>query len=214
MAFFDLDETITRIPTIARFIPFYIHRRPQKIFHLIFIGLFGLLRLLRIINTETMKRSLSSLFAGESVSSLDEIGKEFAGIVVKTLCYKDSLAEIEKHKREGRILILISASYEFYVKAVGEALGFNYSFGSLLWRHQDKITGKLYGKNCLNREKIYRLRSLDFFQYIDKENSYSYSDSHSDIPLLSLAANAFCVNPTRALRRESKKRGFTVVRWR
>ena len=50
---------------------------------------------------------------------------------------------------------------------------------------------KVIGKNCKFTEKVERLKELDLD--IDYDNSYAYSDSMTDLPMLNLVKNKFQV---------------------
>ena len=59
-----------------------------------------------------------------------------------------------------------------------------------------KYTSRMIGKNCKNAEKVVRLnivlKQLDL--EIDYDNSYAYSDSLHDIPMLKMVKNRIRIN--------------------
>lgn len=80
--------------------------------------------------------------------------------------------------------VIISASPEFLLAPVCRELGV-----SLLATPMDRYTGKIYGLNCHDREKVRRFREM-FPQAIPEE---FYSDSLSDSPMAELAERAYLV---------------------
>lgn len=211
-ALFDLDRTITRIDTVIPFVLFYAKKRPGRIPRIIIAVIGALLVFPRIISNERMKRIVSSMFDGEDSASLSALGREFAA-TVKHLFMPEALAAIAVHRKKKHMLVLVSASYEFYLTHIARELGFDHAVGSVLWRHGTVITGKLYGRNCRGEEKVSRLRMEPFFSEIDRARSYAYGDSASDAPMLSLVRAGIAVNPGRAFMRIAKERSFSIVHW-
>ena len=213
IAFFDLDKTIIKRDSIFPFLLFFTKKRVHKYPYLIFIGFCSLLYKLHFIKNQKMKEIVSAIFKNETVTSLDIVSKEFVDTYVKGLYYQDALTEIENHKKNNVKLIMVTASYIFYAKYIAEHLGFDLCVGSELWRHKDTYTGKLYGKNCYNIEKKYRLWILDYRELTDAD-SYAYTDSITDLPLLAFATKKICVNPDKKLAEYAlKNENYAVVNW-
>lgn len=215
-ALFDLDNTITRLDTILYFIPYVLWRRKRALWRLLYYLPMALLRAARIISNERMKRVTSSLFTGISEARADELSLQFVEDVImkKRLYYAEALAAIQRHKENGDMLILISASYELYVRHIANALGFDDYIGTQLWRHGTTITGNLYGKNCRGKEKTHRLYAKPYARDIDYRHSYAYSDSHTDMPMFMLVKYRVAVNPDRRLKQLAKDHGIEAVTWK
>ncbi|MBI4979052.1 MAG: HAD family hydrolase [Spirochaetes bacterium] len=214
-AFFDLDSTITRFDTVFYFLVFYISRRPARIFRVLLFLPAAILFFAHIISSERMKRAMAHIFTGETEASLDVLGRKFLAAVVhgKRLYYPEALQRIAELKKKKYTLILVSASFEFYLTHIADDLGFDHYIGSVLWQHGGRITGKLYGQNCIGIEKVYRIRCEPYGHSVDRKNSIAFSDAASDIPLLSFAGHAVCVNPKRKLADTALKNGWETVRW-
>lgn len=215
IAYFDLDKTILKTDSIFPFLMFFLKKRKNKYLYFIFIGLCSLLYRLQIIKNQKMKEIVSGIFKGETIESLDDISKEFVDNHIKELCYKDALNEIKKLKNNNTKLIMVTASYVYYAKYIAQYLGFDECIGCELWYHNGIYTGKLYGKNCYNMEKRYRLYTLGYRE-LSQSDSYAYSDSITDLPLLEFATNKICVNPDKKLMKyalENKDKNFMVVNW-
>ena len=97
--------------------------------------------------------------------------------------------EIKKKKEEGYIVIVCTASSEVYMQY--NELPIDCLLGTKTKRIDNHPSSQIIGKNCKGKEKIPRI--LEYLQSqnieIDYENSYGYSDSNSDIPMLSLVKN-------------------------
>ena len=80
--------------------------------------------------------------------------------------------------------LVISASPEFLLRPVSEALGF-----ALMASPVDQATGRYDGENCHGQEKVRRYRKV----YGDAPVEGFWSDSRSDTPMARLAAEAWLV---------------------
>ena len=80
--------------------------------------------------------------------------------------------------------LVISASPEFLLRPVSEAMGF-----ALIASPVDQATGQYHGENCHGGEKVRRFRE----NYRDTPVEGFWSDSRSDSPMAALAAQAFLV---------------------
>lgn len=81
--------------------------------------------------------------------------------------------------------IIISASPEFLLRPIVSKL----EIKTLIATRMDKTSGYITGENCRAEEKVIRLNKVSPNVKIDS----AYSDSMSDLPLLSLASNAYIV---------------------
>lgn len=118
--------------------------------------------------------------------------KEFVNEVLPKYYYKDALEEIKYLKEERYTLLLVSASYENYMKKVGENLGFDHVIGTRLGR-----LNELIGDNNRREEKVARIESYleKIEETIDYENSRSYSDSYRDDKyMMELTAEKYLIN--------------------
>lgn len=97
--------------------------------------------------------------------------------------YPNVVEELKKRKEEGYFVIVCTASIEAYMKY--HDLPIDAMLGTQV------ENGRIINKNCKNEEKVPRILSClkDHDIEIDYETSYAYSDSSSDMPMLSLVKN-------------------------
>lgn len=132
--------------------------------------------------------------------------EEFVNEVLPKHYYKDALEEIKYLKEEGYTLLLVSASYENYMKKVGENLGFDHVIGTRLGR-----LNELIGDNNRREEKVARIESYleKIEETIDYENSRSYSDSYRDDKyMMELTSEKYLINS------EVRKEGYKNLVWK
>lgn len=216
-AFFDLDHTLLPFDTQALFTNFILRRDRRRTAYLpIFLPL-GLLKALRLVRTVTAKRAFLSHLAGMNRDTLLGLAREFAGQVVKPWIYPELLERIEHHRRAGRILVLNTASPDFYAKEIGLSLGFHHCVATpfeipAILPRLPRVTGA----NNKHGEKIRRMKDeIPEFAGAGPEalrDSWSFSDSAADLPLLELAGRAVLVHPSPSLEKLGRARGWEILR--
>ena len=183
VALFDFDNTLASGDTIHRLLKTYLMKHPLQVFRFIKTGFVFVGYKLRMKTYENLKESI--LFPLHHMSE-DEL-KEFYNKHVTPYYYQNVVEVLNKHKQDGAVVIICTASSEAYMQY------YDLDADTLIGTRVDN--GKIIGKNCRKQEKIPRildyLKSIDV--EIDYENSYGYSDSNDDIPMLSLVKNRYRV---------------------
>ena len=115
----------------------------------------------------------------------------------------------EKLKNEGYMVILISASPEFYIKEFYAIKEVDLIIGTKFIFENGKFVRKMSGNNCKGEEKVKRLEKVLKEKNIkaDFKNSYMFSDSLSDKPLLDLVGNPYLIN-------YKKHNKFDILKWK
>jgi phosphoserine phosphatase len=75
------------------------------------------------------------------------------------------------------------------------------------------FTGRFVEPLCYGQGKVERARSLALAIGFDLEDATFYSDSYTDLPLLSLVREPIVINPDPRLARVAKERRWPVERW-
>ena len=125
-AFFDLDHTLLPFDTQALFCNFVLHRQPWRVFlHFVFLP-FALARACKLVSTDTAKRTFNAYLWGMSAEELQKLAHEFAATSVERWCYPELRAEMLRHRHQGRVLVLNTASPDFYAHEIARALEFDH----------------------------------------------------------------------------------------
>jgi phosphatidylglycerophosphatase C len=102
---------------------------------------------------------VARLLTGYPADRLETEGEEFSRELMRRI--RPALrARIDWHRAQGHRLLLVSASLETYLEPVGHSLGFD---GILATRLEvgldERLTGRLEGRNCRGQEKVTRVRA-------------------------------------------------------
>jgi phosphatidylglycerophosphatase C len=193
LAVFDLDGTITRGDTLAPYLWGYLWRRPWRVVR----GIAGLPVALSYPVTHdrgaVKGAAVRAILGGATRESLDRWTAKFlAGLLPQGL-FDEALAAIEKHRKAGDRLLLMSASTDIYVPRIGKQLGFDEVICTQVrWRPDGRLDGRLASLNCRGEEKQ---RCLAAVVARDKpDRIYAYGNSTSDLDHMKLAHEAFMIN--------------------
>jgi HAD superfamily hydrolase (TIGR01490 family) len=116
---------------------------------------------------------------------------------------------LDRHLAAGDFCVIASASPQPLVEAAARALGAHRAVGTRAEVRDGRFTGRLDGPFCHGRGKLARL----WFELGTPglSQATAYSDSMSDLPLLTAAGRPVAVNPDRRLRREARTQGWPVL---
>jgi HAD superfamily hydrolase (TIGR01490 family) len=212
-AFFDLDKTIiARSATFAFSRPFYagglITRSAvlrSAYAHVLFLAGGA-----DHDQMERMRAYLSGQVTGWDVQQVRDIVAETLEGLIQPLVYREATALIAEHRAAGRDVVIVSSSGAEVVEPIGAMLGADRAIATRMVVEQGRYTGEIafysYGEN-----KAVAIRELADEQGYDLTDCHAYSDSITDLPMLSSVGHPTAVNPDRALRREAISRGWGVV---
>lgn len=210
LAIFDVDYTITKRETLFEFFMFLISKKPKLILHMPKSFGASFLYALKLLSAGDAKRYFMEFIKNIHEDELKELVKEFYSKRFSKIFYTDAIDTIKKLKNEGFKVYLISASAEFYlnelynIKEVDKIIGTRFEF------KDGYYNGKLLGENNKGEEKVRRLMEVLKEENIevDFKNSYMYSDSLSDLPLLKLVGHPYLINS------KKKNHNIEVLRWK
>lgn len=95
-----------------------------------------------------------------------------------------ALERIAAHKKNGDIVVVVTASIDLWLRAWCQAQGVGLIATELEVR-EGRITGRFLTKNCSGREKVRRIKEqYDLSQF---DRIYAYGDNPADRPMLELA---------------------------
>lgn len=220
VAIYDLDETITRRPTFARWLVWWGRRRaPWRLPLLAAQGLATLGFLTGAGESGAAGRArlkslgLRLILGRPSRGMVDAEARAFARAELEHNILVDALRQVASDRAAGRRLVLATASMDLYADALGSALGFDAVIATRAWWVAGRLAG-LDGTNCYGVGKLDAVRQWAAKNAVPSADCRVYSDHASDIPTLAWAGEAVVVNPRSAFAREAAARGWRVERWR
>lgn len=215
-AFFDLDRTVlAKSSALAFGRPFYrdglIKRRD------VIKGAYAQLAFrLGGADAAAMARTrdyLAQLCRGWQVEQVRQIVTEALDELIHPYIYAEAGALIEEHQAAGRDVVLVSASGEEIVRPIGEMLGVTDVIATRMAVADGCYTGEIEFY-AAGEHKATAVREMAETRGYDLAESYAYSDSIADLPLLEAVGHPTAVNPDRGLRRIATERGWPILELR
>ncbi len=112
--------------------------------------------------------------------------------------YKFTRDIIEKHKKNGHLIIFISGSPDYLVEAMGKKHHAFLAIGSKYIIEDEKFTGEVVPMWDANSKNKTIDRLVEEYN-IDLEQSFAYGDTNGDYNMLRRVGNPVAMNPSREL---------------
>jgi HAD superfamily hydrolase (TIGR01490 family) len=222
IAFFDVDNTITRGSTL-----YFLGRGMYNrgFFTKRDIGSWVLANIrFRMTGTEKdevisrFQKAATDFIGGHDVKEIRIIGEEIYNEFVSPAIWQGTIELAKEHLNSGDEVWLVTASPEDFANLIAERLGFTGAIGTKAEIHDGKYTGKLTGKLLHGKEKALAIQEMSRTRDINLRDCFAYSDSHNDLPLLSAVGNPRAINPDAKLRIMAFSQGWPVhdfrrLRW-
>ncbi len=204
IAFFDVDNTITRGSTLY-FLGKGMYNR--GFFTKRDIGAWVLANIrFRMTGTEKsevisrFQKAATDFIGGHDVKEIRIIGEQIYSEFVSPSIWQGTIELAKEHLSSGDEVWLVTASPEDFANLIAERLGFTGAIGTKAEIKDGKYTGNLSGKLLHGKEKAIAITELTKARGINLKDCFAYSDSHNDLPLLSAVGHPRAINPDAKLR--------------
>ena len=147
-------------------------------------------------------------------SELDQLRSKYIKEVVSPMISSKAKKLVEKHRSFGDMLLIITATNSYITKPIANLFGIEDLIGTDLEEIDGQFTGKIFGQASFKEGKIIRLnawleeKNLKLNEF---EQTFFYSDSKNDLPLLKIVSNPVAVNPDNILEEEAKKNNWPIM---
>ena len=148
-------------------------------------------------------------------AQLDAMHAQFMEEVVKPTIRPRARALLQQHQDAGDLVAIITATNRFVTAPIAKALGVEHLIAAVPEEDaQGNLTGKLLGTPTSGPGKV--IHTHAWLEQIGKpltafERSHFYSDSHNDIPLLSVVTHPVATNPDAVLAAHATTLGWPLL---
>ena len=218
VAFFDVDNTIIRGSTI-----FFLGRGMYQrgFFSKRDISAFVLANLrYRLTGTEKpeeiekFQNAATDFIGGHNVKEIEAIGSEIYDEFVSPALWQGTIDIANKHLADSVEVWLVTAAPQDMAVLIANRLGFTGALGTKAEIINGVYTGKMNGLLLHGNQKAIAIKELAIAQGIDLKNSYAYSDSHNDFPLLTAVGNPAAINPDTLLQIRAIRENWPIYDFR
>ena len=151
---------------------------------------------------------------GHNVRELLDMGNDVYDKYVSPALWQGTLEIAQEHLQRGEEVWLVSATPVEIANLIALRLGFTGALGTCAEAIDGEYTGEIKGKLLHGSEKARSIQALASEKNIDLKNSYAYSDSHNDIPLLEAVGKPCVINPDALLRIRAAKDSWPIYDFR
>ena len=148
-------------------------------------------------------------------AQLDELQRDFMQEVMTPAILPAASELVRRHQDAGDIVAIVTATNRFVTAPIATAFGVEHLLAAEPEQNSaGELTGKLVGVPTSGAGKILHTeawlaamgQSLSSF-----ERSYFYSDSHNDLPLLSVVTHPVATNPNSPLTAHAQAMGWPIL---
>lgn len=191
VAFFDFDGTITRHDTFVAFGKYALgkgkfYRKTLLTSPFILLWKLGL-----ISNSAAKQKFFKLMFKGMPKRMFDSICDGFK-VKIESDLRSYIMQKIMEHKASGHLVVIVSASITDWIKPWAQDNGIDKVIATeVRIDRDDRLTGEFSTPNCYGREKVERIKSE--YGDLTEVESYGYSDSNADKPMLGFVNHPYMV---------------------
>ncbi|MFC9795740.1 HAD family hydrolase [Streptomyces sp. NPDC057695] len=217
-AFFDLDNTVMQGAAIFHFgrglykRKFFQRRELTR-----FAWQQAWFRLAGVEDPEHMqdaRESALSIVKGHRVSELMSIGEEIYDEYMADRIWPGTRGLAQAHLDAGQKVWLVTAAPVETATIIARRLGLTGALGTVAESVDGVYTGRLVGEPLHGPAKAEAVRALAAAEGLDLRRCAAYSDSHNDIPMLTLVGHPYAINPDAKLRKYAKAREWRLRDYR
>ena len=118
---------------------------------------------------------------------------------------------IEDHKQKGHELLIITATNDFLTRPIAELLGVDNLIATTAELVNGNYTGRHVGVPSYREGKVIRYNDWLDKHGIKPRETWFYSDSHNDLPLLHIVDHPVAVDPDGNLKEIAVEKGWPVI---
>ena len=151
--------------------------------------------------------------AGLTRGEVRALQRQFVAECIEPMLLDKAFDLLNEHRIKGDTLLMMTATHAVVAEPVAARLGFEHWLGSGVGIHEDRYTGEAEGNPCFQQGKVdhladWRSRHPDI---ANPDDSWFYSDSHNDLPLLSAVGHPVAVDPDDTLRAHAEANHWPIM---
>jgi HAD superfamily hydrolase (TIGR01490 family) len=214
LALFDMDRTLLRTETASLYARFQrdegLATQREVARALVWVGLytFGLLDAAKVA-----EKALGGLRGTPEITLAHRCDDWFTRYVEVHITDRGREA-VREHRARGDVCCIVTGATPYAARPLARRLGIEHVLASELEVDAEGLfTGRPVSPLNLGEGKVLRVGALAERLGARVSDAVFYTDSVSDLPLLSRVGEPVAVNPDPRLRRLAAQRGMRVERW-
>jgi len=149
--------------------------------------------------------------AGRPLTELQAWRERFMEEKIQPILLPRADELLNQRRLAGDILLIITATNRFITAPIAERFGVPHLLATEPEIVDGRYTGRTVGIPCFQQGKVERLNAWLTETGSDLTDSWFYSDSHNDLPLLNRVTHPVAVDPDATLARHAQERGWPII---
>ncbi len=152
--------------------------------------------------------------ATHSRAQLDAWHAEYMATRIRPMIPQAARDLVNRHLASADLVAVITATNSFVTAPIAREFGITHLIATDPEEVDGRFTGEVAGTPCFREGKVTRIEQFlaergTTLERLD--DSWFYSDSHNDLPLLEKVRHPVAVDPDPILRAEAEARGWPVI---
>jgi len=136
---------------------------------------------------------------------------QFIQEIIKPIQLKPAIRLVNKHRFKGDTVMIITATNRFVTEPIAKLFGIDILLATTPEFIDGCYTGNFEGIPCFQEGKVHLLNQWLEVSKETMENSWFYSDSYNDLPLLKLVDNPVAVDPDERLHSYAIEKNWSCI---
>jgi len=145
---------------------------------------------------------------------LDEWHEKFMQSKVRPMMGAKARDLVAKHRTAGDVCVIVTATNSFVTAPIAREFGVEHLIATDPEQINGEFTGRVAGVPSFREGKVLRMEAWlaeRGWNWGSFDESWFYSDSLNDLPLLSRVKQPIAVDPDATLRAHAEKQGWAVI---
>lgn len=207
-AFFDLDRTLVAGFSIFTFLLDGVLSGR--------VGVAGVAQFLRAATNFQLGRQGFSAFVSETLAllggateaELEALAERVFAERMSADVFPEARALVQAHLRKGHTVAIVSSATRYQAEPLARDFGIPHVLCTRLEVADGIFTGRLVKPTCYGEGKLHAARGLAAVKGVDLGESYFYTDSDEDMPLLAAVGRPRPTNPNTRLSAIARERAW------
>lgn len=149
--------------------------------------------------------------AENPLATLQRWREQYLQEKIEPILLPKAQALIARHREQGDTLVIITATNRFITGPIAGLYGIPHLLATEPEIIDEQYTGGVSGTPCFQEGKVEKLTGWLEANRLTLGDSWFYSDSHNDLPLLSRVTHPVAVDPDEILERHAGRNGWPVI---
>lgn len=149
--------------------------------------------------------------AERSMEELQQLHQRFMQEVVRPMMGEPAKDLVAKHRNQGHVLLVITATNSFITRPIVQAFGIDHLLATEPKIINGRYSTEIEGIPCYKEGKVQRLDQWLQANNQSLDDSWFYTDSINDRALLERVTHPVAVDPDDKLRALARERGWQII---